>query len=153
MLSTVYIDDHLHAFCFSQDGSVLITGGKRGLVVLRWAKNLELASSGCRERLNSIVDGRKCPENNSAAAGGNDRAGKGERTDQSSYINNNNSGSNIVTDDENSGAFNCAIRSICFSKDEQHLLVGLESGQLRILSQDPSYLRPKLRDALKGLGF
>ena len=45
------------------------------------------------------------------------------------------------------------IRSICLSSNEQYMFVGLESGELRILSQDPSYLRPKLRMALKVLGF
>merc|ERR1711871_922439 len=134
-LSSVFIDDYLHAFCFSQDGSVLLTGGKRGLVVLRWVTNLELASSGCREKLSSVVDGQKGVDYSAVSSSG----------DSQSYNNSN-------AEDESNGAFNCAIRSICYSKDEQHLIVGLESGQLRVLSQDPSFLTSKLKDALKGLG-
>ena len=31
--------------------------------------------------------------------------------------------------------FNSPIRSMCFSREEQHIIVGLESGKIRILSQ------------------
>jgi WD40 repeat protein len=49
--------------------------------------------------------------------------------------------------------FSSPIRSIYMTKNERHLIVGLESGEMRILAQDSSYLRKRLQVKLKEIGI
>jgi hypothetical protein len=50
-------------------------------------------------------------------------------------------------------AFNSPVRSLYMTKQERHLLVGLESGELRILAQDSDYLRQRLQRKLQEIGI
>lgn len=50
-------------------------------------------------------------------------------------------------------AFPSPIRSLQLTHNERHLLVGLESGELRILSHDSDYLRERLHRKLQELGI
>jgi hypothetical protein len=45
------------------------------------------------------------------------------------------------------------IRSLHLTRLERHLLVGLESGEMRILAQDPNYLRQRLQNKLIEIGI
>lgn len=45
------------------------------------------------------------------------------------------------------------IRSLHMTKLERHLIVGLESGEMRILAQDPNYLRQRLQNKLMEIGI
>jgi WD40 repeat protein len=49
--------ERLYALCLSEDGRVVMTGGERGLIVLRWIHNLSIANNGCRRGLEFVVDG------------------------------------------------------------------------------------------------
>lgn len=49
--------------------------------------------------------------------------------------------------------FASPIRSLYLTKMERHLLVGLESGELRILAQDSDYLRQRLQRKLIEIGI
>jgi WD40 repeat protein len=49
--------------------------------------------------------------------------------------------------------FPSPIRSIHLTRQERHLLVGLETGELRILAHDPDYLRERLHRKLQELGI
>ena len=89
--------ERIYAFCLSEDGKVILTGGDRGLIVFRWTRSLDLSNDGPRSGTEGVIDGSQ-PE-------------------------------------ENIEAFNSPIRSICLSHQERHLLVGLESGCLRVFAQ------------------
>jgi hypothetical protein len=43
-LASSFVDDYLFSYCYSDDGTVLVTGGKRGLLVMRWVRNLQLGN-------------------------------------------------------------------------------------------------------------
>ena len=45
------------------------------------------------------------------------------------------------------------IRSLHMTRLERHLIVGLESGEMRILAQDPNYLRQRLQNKLMEIGI
>jgi len=49
--------------------------------------------------------------------------------------------------------FPSPIRSLALTKDERHLLVGLESGEMRIVVQDSDYLRQRLKRRLVAIGI
>jgi WD40 repeat protein len=49
--------------------------------------------------------------------------------------------------------FPSPIRSIHLTRQERHLLVGLETGELRVLAHDPDYLRERLHRKLQELGI
>ena len=49
--------------------------------------------------------------------------------------------------------FDSPIRSIELTKYERHLIVGLESGDFRVLTIDPEYLRKRLKNKLFNLGI
>lgn len=115
-LASVFVDDHLQAFCFSEDGSVILTGGRRCLVVLRWARNLELAASGIKAGLTAVLDG---------------------------------SGKDAAEDE----VIQSPIRCLCFSKEEQHLIAGLDSGYIKVFTQTPCYLQERKKKLVKQLGF
>ena len=89
--------ERLHVFQLSEDNKVLITGGDRALLVMRWVHSLELSNVGSKWEFDAVLDG-----------------------------------SNV---EEEQGPFNSPIRSMYFTKNERHLIVGLESGELRILAQ------------------
>lgn len=88
--------ERLYALCFSEDGRVLVTGGERCLVVMRWVSNLSIANNGPRRDLDSVVDGAHEPD----------------------YP-----------------PMKSPIRSLHLTAQERHLVVGLESGVVRILAQ------------------
>jgi WD40 repeat protein len=92
------IGDRLHAVCLSEDHKVIITGGERGLLVLRLVHSLELSHVGSKLDFDSIIDGRS-------------------------------------QDDNDQKPFASPIRSIYLTKQERHLIVGLENGEIRILAQ------------------
>jgi WD40 repeat protein len=96
-LARKIVGDNLHAFCFSEDNKVLITGGERGLIVMRHVYSLELSNYGSKYDFDAVIDG-SCAE-----------------YDQ--------------------GPFNSPIRSIYLTKQEKHMLVGLENGYMRVLAQ------------------
>ena len=50
-------------------------------------------------------------------------------------------------------SFSSPIRSLHLNKDEMHLFVGLDSGEMRILAQDSTYLRLRFRGRLMDLGL
>ena len=90
--------------CLSEDHKVLITGGERCLVVLRWVHKLTLADDGPRQGLEAVFDGR------------------GEY--QGPFMSK-----------EYQGPFMSPIRSLYLTLKERLLIVGLESGEIRILAQ------------------
>jgi hypothetical protein len=92
----ISVREKLYTLCLSEDGRVVLTGGERGLILLRWVHNLMIANSGPRKGLDSIIDG----------------------SNESDYE-----------------PFPSAIRSMALTAGEQHLIVGLESGEMRILAQ------------------
>ena len=49
--------ERLHAMCMSEDGKVLLTGGNKCVVILRWVLSLKLANDHGREGLDAVVDG------------------------------------------------------------------------------------------------
>lgn len=114
-LAKRYAGESLHAFKLSDDNKVLITGGDRGLIVMRLVHSLELTNYGSRYDFESVLDGSN-PE-----------------FDQ--------------------GPFNSPIRCIYLTKQERHLIVGLENGCLRLLAQDSDYLRRRLHSKLMEIGI
>jgi hypothetical protein len=49
--------------------------------------------------------------------------------------------------------FPSPIRSLHLTKSERHLIVGLETGELRVLVPDSDYLRDRLHRKLQELGI
>lgn len=58
-----------------------------------------------------------------------------------------------ATDHQLQAPFPSPIRALHLSKQERHLLVGLETGQMRVLAHDPDYLRERLHFKLEELGI
>jgi hypothetical protein len=56
-------------------------------------------------------------------------------------------------DDPNNGPLSSTIRSLYFTKQERHLLVGTDSGEVRIFAQDSEYLRQRLERKLAEIGI
>jgi hypothetical protein len=56
-IKSACIDEHLNAMILSEDGKVVLTGGERCLVVLRWVHSLKLANSDTRRGLSAVIDG------------------------------------------------------------------------------------------------
>jgi WD40 repeat protein len=111
-----YSSEHdLYAFCLSDDGSSLITGGADCIVSIRWLHSLKLADSGGRKGMQCRVDGR------------------------------------ILFQKET--GFKSAVRSLLLTRDERHLIVGTESGEIRVLVHYADYLRARLQEKLKSLGL
>ncbi|CAE7469550.1 sel-2, partial [Symbiodinium microadriaticum] len=54
--------ERLHAFRLSEDNRVLITGGERGLIVMRWVHSLELSNVGSKWEFQSVLDGSNAEE-------------------------------------------------------------------------------------------
>ncbi|CAM9116037.1 unnamed protein product [Scytosiphon promiscuus] len=114
----------LRAFVFSEDGSVLLSGGNDRVVTLRWVHSLALANDSAREGSGqAILDGAGPP------LAGVPAAGAGVKR------------------------FGCAVRSLALTAGERHLLVGLEDGTLGVLALDAKYLRQRLRSKLDQLGI
>lgn len=114
----------LRAFVFSEDGSVLLSGGHDRVVTLRWAHSLALANDSGREGCGqAILDGA------GPSLSGVPGAGSGVKR------------------------FGCAVRSLALTAGERHLLVGLEDGTLGVLALDAKYLRQRLRSKLDQLGI
>lgn len=114
----------LRAFAFSEDGSVLLSGGHDRVVTLRWAHSLAVASDGGRKGCGeAVLDGSGPP------LAGVPAASAGVKR------------------------FGCAIRSLVLTAGERHLLVGLEDGTLGVLALDANYLRRRLRSRLDQLGI
>lgn len=106
--------ERLYALCLSEDGRVLLTGGERGLIVMRWVHNLSIANNGCRRGLEFVVDG---------------------------------------STDKGFEPFASPIRCMTMTEKERHLIVGLESGEIRVLAQDSEYLQRKLHRRLMEIGI
>jgi WD40 repeat protein len=49
--------------------------------------------------------------------------------------------------------FNTPIRSLFLTQNERHLIVGLETGEIRVLAQDSDYLRQRLQRKLVEIGI
>lgn len=47
----------------------------------------------------------------------------------------------------------CPIRALRLTHQEKHLVIGLESGELRVMSQDGDYLRKRLQNKLHEIGI
>lgn len=57
LLARRRVKEVLHALLISEDGRAVVTGGERGLVVLRWMHSLRLADNEEREGLPAVFDG------------------------------------------------------------------------------------------------
>ena len=95
-LKMTHVRERLYSICLSEDGKVVLTGGERGLIILRYVHTLTIANSGSRRGLDAIIDG----------------------SSESEYE-----------------PFHSPIRSMVLTNNERHLVVGLESGEIRILAQ------------------
>lgn len=114
----------LRAFVFSEDGTVLLSGGHDRVVTLRWAYSLALADDGSRKGCGeAVLDGAGPPLAGVPAAS----AGVPK--------------------------FASAVRALALTAGERHLLVGLEDGTLGVLALDANYLRQRLRSKLDQLGI
>lgn len=114
----------LHAFVFSEDGSVLLSGGQNGIVTLRWSYSLAVANDGAREGCGeAVLTGAAPPLAGVPGAGGGVKR------------------------------FGSAVRCLALTAGERHLLVGLEDGTLGVLALDATYLRQRLRVKLDQLGI
>lgn len=113
LLRMIDVRERLYCMIPSEDGKVILTGGDRSLVVLRWASSLGIANNGPRTDVECIFDGL---------------TEKGIR-------------------------FESPIRSLYLSPGERLLYVGLESGELGIISQDSEYLRRRLHRRLVEVGI
>lgn len=122
-LKSIGTNERLHTMILSEDGKVIITGGTNCLVMLRWARTLMAADTGPREHLEAVVDG------SSRALPGPDGT------------------------ESEKPRFDSPIRSLYMTAMEQHLVVGLESGRIRILTQDNTYLKDRLHSQLLVTGY
>jgi WD40 repeat protein len=95
LLERIHLNERLLTMIVSEDGKVLVTGGERCLVVMRWVHNLQLANDGPRLGQEAVLDGKE--------------------GDQPPFLS--------------------PIRSLYFTVKERHLIVGLESGEIRVLAQ------------------
>jgi hypothetical protein len=57
LLRMIDAGERLHCIISSEDGKVILTGGERCLVVMRWASTLALANTGARSDLDAVIDG------------------------------------------------------------------------------------------------
>ena len=96
-LRSIMVRERFYSLCLSKDGRVLLTGGEKGLITMRWVHNLNKADNGARTGLQSVIDGSSA--------------------------------------DDDIPPFPSPIRSMCFTMNERHLVVGLETGEVRILAQ------------------
>jgi WD40 repeat protein len=99
LLERIHLSERLMCMVLSEDGKVLVTGGERCLVLMRWVHNLQLACDGQRTGQEAVLDGKE--------------------GDQPPFM--------------------TPIRSLYFTLKERHLIVGLESGEMRILAQVNCY--------------
>ena len=156
LLAAVAAGECIHAMCLSEDGRVLLTGGERGLVVLRWALTLRLANDQGREGLDAVIDGSSGSYNTSSRI-------KSRNSTSSNNSNNTQTPTPTPTSTQAQAQtgqprggfppFDSPIRSLLLTAREQHLVVGLESGGLRVLTHDPGYLGAQVLARLQGVGF
>jgi len=118
LIKSIAVGERLHVILLSEDGRVIITGGMRCLIVMRWVMTLLVANDGPRDKLEAVLDGEQ--KNNHK---------------------------------ELWPPFGSPIRSLFLTPGEGHLIVGLESGCVRILAQDSEYLRERLHQKLELTGF
>lgn len=124
-------NEQLHAFTFSEDGNVLLTGGTKGEVVFYWVRSLEHADNAQRKGFPAVLNGSVTPT---------DLAGESSA----------NSAQAINPDEQK---FSSTIRSLKLTRLERHLLVGLQNGKMHILAQDSDYLRQRLQKKLVEIGI
>ena len=124
LLGRVHSVERIYGFCISEDGKVLITGGERCLLVFRWTDSLELANTGSRRSLDAVIDGRTMGNTSFSFS-----------SSSSSFSSSSTSSFSSPSQAADLDAIQSPIRSLSFSRDEQHLLVGLESGEIRVLAQ------------------
>lgn len=113
LLTAQSAGERLYAMCLSEDGKVLLTGGSRCLVLLRWVSSLKLADDQGREGLEAVLDGATLTL----------------------------------------PPFGSPVRSLFLTNKEAHLVVGLETGHIRVLVHDSEYLRVQLHTRLQKTGF
>ena len=101
-LRSISVAERLYCMTLSEDGKVLMTGGSRSLIMLRWVRTLRLAEDATRYGLEAVIDG----------SSGDDSDGSVSRKPP----------------------FDSPIRSLYMTAKEEHLIVGLESGHIRILA-------------------
>jgi len=123
LLARCYVREDLKAFCLSTDGRTIITGGAFGIVCIRWVHSLHVANDCERKGLDSILDGALYKD--------------GSSSDK----------------DKEKDCFSAPIRCLHLSSDEFFLFVGLDNGEVRILSQDSMYLRKRLDSKLRAIGI
>ena len=56
-LRSISVAERLYCMTLSEDGKVLMTGGARSLIMLRWVRTLRLADDGARYGLEAVIDG------------------------------------------------------------------------------------------------
>jgi hypothetical protein len=128
LLARCYVREDLKAFCLSTDGRTIITGGAFGIVCIRWVHSLFVANDCERKGLDSILDGALYKDGSSDKDKDKDK-------------------------DKERDCFSAPIRSLHLSSDEFFLFVGLDNGEVRILSQDSMYLRKRLDSKLRAIGI
>lgn len=92
--------------------------------MMRWTVTLGLANDGPRQDLESVLDGVNTIKSVSS----------GQIKETGKY-------------------FMSPIRSIRLTSSERLLLIGFESGEIRILSQDSEYLKRRLHRKLINVGI
>lgn len=140
-LASRTIKDYLHALTLSTDGKVLVTGGNNGLIVLRWvspAVILYCISSHYFDNLYVIFLQVHTLQ----------LANTGARKDLEAVFD----GSSEETTNVYA-PFSYPIRSLCLTRHERHLIVGLENGEIRVLAQNSDYLRQRLQKKLIEIGI
>jgi WD40 repeat protein len=56
-LRRISVGERLYTMILSDDGKVLLTGGRKCLVIMRWVATLFLANDGARMGLDAVIDG------------------------------------------------------------------------------------------------
>jgi WD40 repeat protein len=136
-LASRTIKDKLHALTLSTDGKVLVTGGNNGLVVLRWVSNIPSLVYTHKSLWANIIF--FCINSfNIHQIHTLQLANTGARKDLEAVFD----GSSQETSNE-FPPFNSPIRSLCLTRSERHLIVGLESGDIRILAHNSEYIKDR----------
>ena len=59
----------------------------------------------------------------------------------------------IEDSDGDRSTISSPIRSLYFTKNERHLIMGTEAGDMRVFAQDSDYLRQRLQRKLEEIGI
>lgn len=149
------VPESLYALMLSEDGKVLITGGSSCLVVFRWVGDLfdrTIIVICCRIHMGAMTGIHSKAPTNALLCDGLlqvrtlELANDGPRQGFEAVLD----GS---MEEHNIPAMSHPIRSLHMTRLERHLIAGLESGEMRILAQDPNYLRQRLQNKLIEIGI